>query len=80
MRSDLGKMAVVGAAVVSLVHLTDTDSEGVEYTHARPGEPGRIERVCDPLTPSVRWDRTGTLCDCAPDEIQIISRAVIPRG
>ena len=71
---------VLGKRVVALVRLTDTDSEGREYVHANPGDPGRIIYVGDELTPTVRWDLTGTLCDCAPEEIQTLTRAFIARG
>lgn len=70
----------VGRRVVALVPFADEDSSGRRYTHAIPGDLGSIIAVVDDLTPTVQWDRTGTLCDCASYEIQTLTRRVIPRG
>ena len=43
--------------------------KGVEHVHAEPGEVGQVLEVIDGH-PLVKWERTGTICDCAPEEVQ----------
>jgi hypothetical protein len=71
---------IPGGRVVALVRFDDTDADGQPYVHAEPGDSGTIVEVFDELTPTVRWDRTGTFCDVGPGEYQNLTRKVIVRG
>lgn len=66
--------------VVALVRLTDTDDHGRNYIHAEPGDLGTVVDHFEGCLPTVKWDQTGTSCDVAPDEVQILTRPVIARS